>query len=64
MGPMGALWLLLALAFALLEGYALGSPTPGDTFTEQIRRLMRIQWVRMGLLAFYVWLGWHFFLEQ
>lgn len=60
---MEALWLLLALAFALLEGYALGSPAPGDTFTEQVRRLMRARWF-LGLSAlFYLWLGWHFFLE-
>lgn len=61
---MDALWLLIALVVALAEGYALGRPQKGDTLTEQIKPLIRRHWWFHALaLAFYLWLGIHFFLQ-
>lgn len=61
---MEAVWLLLAIATALAEGYALGRPEKGDTLSEQVWALLRRPWFRWGVaVPFWAWLTWHFFME-
>lgn len=54
-------WLLLALAFAALEGIALLNGIPGDTFSDLVWSLLEAAPVlAVPLVGFLGWLTWHF----
>lgn len=54
------IWTLLAFAFVLLEGVALGEPQAGDTLSETIRTYLRFSPIgRFVFLPVWCWLTWH-----
>jgi len=55
-------WLVLALAVVALELVAVFSKRRGDTISESVWWLLR-RGAGVALLPFYIWIGWHFFLE-
>lgn len=59
-----ALWLLWFLAFAFIEGYAVGHPQAGDTLSELLWGLMELEWLKFLLGCAWGWLGWHLFVQR
>lgn len=55
-------WLSLGLAVLALELVAVASPRKGDTISESVWWLLR-RGFGVALVPFYLWLGWHFFVE-
>ncbi len=55
-------WLSLGVAVLALELVAVFSPRRGDTISESVWWLLR-HGFGFALVPFYIWLGWHFFLE-
>ena len=55
-------WLVMGLAVLALELIGVFNRRPGDTISEQVWWLLR-RGFAFALLPFYLWLGWHFFVE-
>jgi hypothetical protein len=57
-------WTLVGLLIVLLEGIALGRPTPGDTLSEAVRNFVRFDALgRCVFLPLWCWLTWHWVLR-
>lgn|GEM_PF-2064189 len=55
-------WLVLAAAVLVLELVAVFSGRRGDTISESVWWLLK-HGFGVALVPFYLWLGWHFFIE-
>jgi hypothetical protein len=57
------LWSILFMIMLLVEGIALGSPTKGDTLSEQVWFYIRDDSIgRFVILMVWTWLTYHWFL--
>jgi|TARA_B100001248_G_scaffold45871_1_gene29241 hypothetical protein len=57
-------WMGLLVGVLLAEAVALVHPSTSDTLSYQVWRLREAWHTRAVLLALYVWLGWHWFIES
>lgn len=70
MGVFTQLWLWWLIMFGVIEGAALIKKTPGSTFTAHVAIWASLKdkssgWIfrRAGLVGFFVWLVYHFFVR-
>ena len=56
-------WLVLFGALFAWEGLALARVTGVPTLSDVFRVIMRYPFGRWALFAFWLWIGWHFFIR-
>ena len=58
------IWALLFTLGLLVEGFVLLRGDTKNTLSWQVWTLNRVAWARIVLMPFWIWLTWHFYIED